>query len=227
MHYHGTPITPVAVLMTLRGKNFCVSHARPDDVERVHSWGQSVMLDNGAWAAFRTATKTNWPAYYVWTDKWLHHNNTWAVIPDIIDGTVEQQDRLLKQWPHGDRGVPVWHLHEPISRLLRLTDKYPRICMGSSQQYLKVMSASWQRRMDEAWNALALRHQRVPWVHMLRGMQCCGKRWPFSSADSTDVAQNHHLKHNTALAMANRWDVVQCPVVWVPRPIFKPLWSVR
>lgn len=33
LHYHGCPITPTAVMLTLAGKLFCVSHARPDQVE--------------------------------------------------------------------------------------------------------------------------------------------------------------------------------------------------
>jgi hypothetical protein len=51
IHYHGTPITPVAVFMTMTGKHFCVSHAHPQDVERAHKIGQSVMLDNGAFSS--------------------------------------------------------------------------------------------------------------------------------------------------------------------------------
>ena len=48
IHYHGTPITPIEVLYTLAGRHFCVSHMRPEDVQRCHNIGQGVMLDNGA-----------------------------------------------------------------------------------------------------------------------------------------------------------------------------------
>lgn len=47
IHYHGTPITPRAVLDTLAGRHFCVSFAAPADVKHCHAIGQSVMLDNG------------------------------------------------------------------------------------------------------------------------------------------------------------------------------------
>ena len=47
IHYHGTPITPIAALYELAGRNFCVSHAAPADVARVHMIWQTVMLDNG------------------------------------------------------------------------------------------------------------------------------------------------------------------------------------
>ncbi|PLU16204.1 MULTISPECIES: hypothetical protein [Sinorhizobium] len=41
IHYHGTPISPVAALLELAGRHFCVSFARPDDVVRCHQIGQS------------------------------------------------------------------------------------------------------------------------------------------------------------------------------------------
>jgi hypothetical protein len=68
--------------------------------------------------------------------------------------------------------------------------------------------------MDAAWDAIAARHRRLPWVHMLRGMQCAGRRWPFASVDSTDIARNHFLPQNTPRSMADRWDCVQCPARW-------------
>jgi hypothetical protein len=32
IHYHGTPITPIKAIETMGGKHFCVSYARPDDL---------------------------------------------------------------------------------------------------------------------------------------------------------------------------------------------------
>ena len=34
IHYHGTPITPQDVLLTLAGRCFCVSHAAPQNVRK-------------------------------------------------------------------------------------------------------------------------------------------------------------------------------------------------
>ncbi len=70
---------------------------------------------------------------------------------------------------------------------------------------------------------------------MLRGMQLAGKRWPFASLDSTDVAQNHNRGHRNggdligeaegqhapethAQRMAAAWDAKQCGAVWTPIP---------
>src|SRR5262245_41180564 len=136
IHYHGTPITPISVLNTLSGRHFCVSHSRPDDAVRVHMIGQSVMLDNGAYSKFTRGEETSWSEYYAWCDRWFEYRTTWAVIPDEIAEGSQAQDHLLREWPHGpNRGAPVWHMNEPIDRLLRLTDSYEKVCIGSTDEY--------------------------------------------------------------------------------------------
>lgn len=217
IHFHGTPITPVTALYELAGRQFCVSHARPGDVARVHQIGQSVMLDNGAYSKWKRGHKTNWPAYYDWCDRWLDYPTTWAVIPDEIDAGSQYQDALLAEWPHGHRGAPVWHMDEPLHRLLKLIDAWPRVCIGSTAEYAVVLSDPWRRRMDETFNKIARHQRRMPWLHMLRGMQLSGREYPFASVDSTDIAQNHNRLQNTPRAMADRWDAIQCPGKWTPQ----------
>jgi hypothetical protein len=218
IHYHGTPISPIAALYELGGRHFCVSHMAPQDVTRCHQIGQSVMLDNGAFSKWKSGKVTNWPAYYEWTDRWLDYPTTWAVIPDVIDAGTQEQDALIREWPHGGRGAPVWHMDEPIRRLQRLTDEWLKVCVGSTEEYRTVLSDAWNRRMDEMWNALAQQHKRLPWLHMLRGMQLSGKHYPFASVDSTDIAQNHHLPHQSPRKMADRWDAAQTPAKWGIQP---------
>ena len=217
INYHGTPITPNAALLSLAGKNFCVSHANPQQVETCHKIGQSVMLDNGAFTAWTQGKPTNWQKYYEWCDKWLDYSTTWAVIPDAIDAGAEVQDELLKQWPHGQRGVPVWHMDEDISRLIKLLDEWPLVCMGSAGAYAKLLTPKWEARMDDAWDQISKRHQRTPRVHMLRGMQMCRLRWPFFSVDSTDVARNHN-RDGRPKGRAEMWDASQCPSKFVIQP---------
>ena len=74
-------------------------------------------------------------------------------------------------------------------------------------------SAEWTRCGTYSFGRFA----RTPPVHMLRGMQCAGMRWPFASVDSTDIARNHARKQNSARAMADRWDAMQCPAKWSAR----------
>jgi hypothetical protein len=96
----------------------------------------------------------------------------------------------VREWPFGHRGAPVWHTGEPIDRLLRLADDWPRVCIGSTDEHWKVGSAIWRARMDEAWKALERRH-RDPVIHMLRGV-AVQNLYPFYSADSSSLGQNSH-----------------------------------
>ena len=212
--------------MELKGRHFCVSHAAPSDVTRCHQIGQSVMLDNGAFSKWRKGYATNWPSYYKWAERWLSYPTTWAVVPDVIDAEEALQDGLLLDWPFHERGAPVWHMNENISRLLRLLDDWPRVCIGSTSVYAVVLSETWRKRMDECWDAIASRHKMTPWVHMLRGMQCCEYEWPFASVDSTDVARNHNRPHNTPTKLADRWDCQQTPGRWWrdEKPKWPRLW---
>jgi 3'-phosphoadenosine 5'-phosphosulfate sulfotransferase (PAPS reductase)/FAD synthetase len=220
IHYHGTPVTPRSKLLELAGRCFCVSFAHPYDVTACHEIGQAVMLDNGAFSFWRTGRPVDWPAYYAWCERWLEYQTTWAVIPDVIDGTVRENDRLLDAWPFGDRGAPVWHMHEPIRRLLRLAGEWPRVCIGSSQEYRSVASPRWHQRMTQAMDALCPNGPAPVWLHMLRGLRLAGSHYPFSSADSTNVARNHAgcktrgIAPRSPRAMAERIDSRQCSSRW-------------
>jgi len=224
MHYHGTPISPRRVLLELGGKNFCVSFAHPNDVLCCHQIGQSVMLDNGAFSLWTRGKSVNWSDYYDWCEKWFDYKTTWAVIPDVIDGDDKDNDMLIARCPLPfHQSAPVWHLHEDIGRMLDFMELgYTRICFGSSGEYMDVGSSKWHHRITQAFNRLS-QTGPIPWIHMLRGMSLSGEQYPFSSVDSTDVARNHNRKQNTALAMANRWDALQCPATWIPQPIQQEL----
>jgi hypothetical protein len=213
IHYHGTPITPREQLLRMAGRHFCVSFARPDDLACCVQIGQSVMFDNGAFSAFTRGEPFNEKGYLAWLDPVLEHPH-WAIIPDVIDGTVEQQRDMVARWPHGTFGAPVWHLGLSLDYLLELADAWPRICFGSTARYWDVGGDAWCARMDEAFNALEKRHRRLPWVHGLRMLGQVGECWPLASADSTNVAQN--FKRNTGCAECNAEtiDRIQCPAKW-------------
>lgn len=219
LHYHGTPITPSAALAEIAGCCFCVSYAAPQNVATAHEIGQSVMLDNGAFSLWRAGRPTDWPGYYTWAKRWLEYPTTWAVIPDVIDGDEDDNDRLLVEWfarsmPH-HKAAPVWHMHEPLDRLRRLCAGYQKVCIGSSGEYATIGTPQWHRRMERAMN-VSCRHE-TPWLHMLRGMALSGSQYPFASVDSTDIARNHNRIQNTPAAMARRWDAIQCPSTWTYR----------
>ncbi|MBN8189503.1 glycosyltransferase [Salipiger thiooxidans] len=225
IHYHGTPISPRAELAKMAGRSFCVSFAAPRDADWCQSHGQSVMWDNGAFSFYTQARETNWPAFYQWLEPRLG-GACWAVVPDVIEGTEAENLALIRQWPHRkDTAGIVWHLHEDISHLLRLTELgFGRVCFGSSGGYWQVGSIAWERRVDEAFNALA-RNGQIPWVHMLRGLAMAGSRWPFASADSVNVGRNFKDTNTCPDAMARRIDAVQCPIQWSARPEQKGLFD--
>lgn len=218
MHYHGTPITPRALLYELGGRNFCVSYADPRDVEVCHRIGQSVMLDNGAYSVWRRGITVDWDAWAEWVKPWLAYRTTWAVLPDSIDGDELTNDLLASRyaWELAGCGrvMPVWHLHESLARLSRQVDSFGWVAFGSSGQYAVIGTEGWTRRVDEAFNTLADDFGCVPWVHMLRGMALSEWDYPFSSVDSTDIARNHKREHNSVRSMADRWDAMQCPARW-------------
>ena len=214
IHYHGTPLTPRTELFKMAGKHFCVSFAHPSDAEWCLTHGQSVMWDNGAFSFYTKGKTTNWEKFYSWLEPRLGHPH-WAVVPDVIDGGIEDNLRLIAEWPHPrDFSAIVWHMGEPIDHMLRLIDLgFAKLCFGSSGAYWQVGSEMWERRADEAFNALEKRGMK-PWVHMLRGLAMCGDRWPFASADSVNVARNFKDGSTCPERMARRIDAVQCPIKW-------------
>jgi hypothetical protein len=217
VHYHGTPISPNTVLRTLEGRYFCVSWARRDQVKIAHELGAGVMLDNGAFSFWRKKGRgrSDWPDYYRWCEKWFRYETTWAVIPDVIDGTVEENDYLVDEWPHGYRGSPVWHLNEPLRRLTQLALEWPRVCIGSSGQYAVIGTPQWHRRMADAMDMLCcFGGKPLTSIHMLRGMGQVDGPYPFASVDSTDIGRNHNRPQNTAAGMAARWASMHSPPRW-------------
>jgi hypothetical protein len=217
IHYHGTPLTPREVLYRLAGRCFCVPFSDPRDIGACREIAQSIMLDNGAFSAWRKGKATDWPGYYAWAEEWLGPAD-WAVIPDVIDGDEQANDGLIAQWPHGHRGAPVWHLHEPYERLQRLVDEWPLVCLGSSGDFAQIGTPAWERRMDTAFNRVAS-GRFVPRLHGLRMLSLSGKRWPLASADSTDIARNHATeRYKSAERRAFEWDIRQTPHTWAERP---------
>lgn len=223
IHYHGTPLTPRSEMQKMAGKHFCVSYAAPADGDWCLTHGQSVMWDNGAYSAFTRGRALNISAFYKWVEPRLGQPH-WAVVPDVIGGDVDEQRALIASWPFSKQlGAPVWHMGMPTDWLLELADVWPRICFGSSDQYWQVGSEAWERRCDEAFNALAKRGP-LPWIHMLRGLALAGDRWPFASADSVNVARNFKTAQVCPERMARRIDAVQNPVKWTVRPTQGEMW---
>jgi len=155
IHYHGTPITPIKALETMGGKHFCVSFARPDSLERCKRLGQSVMLDNGAFSVYTRGIPFDVAGFYRWIEPALGHPH-WAVVPDVIGGTVEQQREMIRTWPfRREFGLPVWHLGMPVDFLFELVDEWGRVCFGSSGEFWHVGSPAWWGRIQASTSSSA------------------------------------------------------------------------
>lgn len=193
IHYHGGPITPetCAYRVWRRGHAF-VSWAEPRQLELAASVCQSFALDNGAFSLWRSGKAVDWPAYYEWCERWLRHPACdWAVIPDVIDGGEADNDELLAEWPHGLRGVPVWHLNESIDRLARLAADWPRIALGSTAEFDVSSPRRCLARLADALPAISDDGVLRVKLHGLRMLNpAIVTRVPLASADSTNVARN-------------------------------------
>jgi hypothetical protein len=195
IHYHGLPMTPAAdMVKAFAGRHGMVSFEHPDQIENAAEVCQSVVLDNGAFSAWKQKKAHDFSGYAAWCDKWLKHPAVdWCVIPDVIDGDEEANDDLLASWPvNGYQSVPVYHLHESLERLERLCDAYPRIALGSSGRWSDPGSKGWWKRMADVM-AACCDEEGAPLIklHGLRMLDpVIFSHLPFASADSCNVARN-------------------------------------
>ncbi len=195
IHYHGTPLTPTAdMVKSFVAKHAMVSFEHPTQMEIAAEICQSIVLDNGAFSAWKQQRPHDFNGYLAWATKWLRHPCVdWCVIPDKIDGTEKENDELLANWPlPSPVSVPVWHLHESLERLERLIIGYPRVALGSSGSFSDPGSNLWWLRMTEAMSVIcdAEGYPKVK-LHGLRMLDPgIFSKLPLASADSCNVARN-------------------------------------
>lgn len=210
--YHGTPFggDRAGVARFLAGRHALIPYPRPEDCAVAFDVCQTVIFDNGAFTAWKQGSPiTDWQGYYDWCEEWYRHPAFgWAIIPDVIDGSEDDNDLLLDEWPGHIEGVPVWHLHESLDRLDRLCS-WPRICLGSSGQYAVPGGKHWFRRMRDAMEVICPDTDGRPRAKLHGLRMACGEytgRFPFASVDSTNVAQNANSYSRFGTYCApNRW----------------------
>lgn len=236
IHYHGTPLTPEsAAASVFAGRHAMVSFAHPEQLPLVAEICQSFTLDNGAFSAWRSGKPINdWLPFRGWIDEWSRHPACdWFLIPDVIDGDERDNDQLVHEFREL-AGVPIWHLHESITRIDRLIDMgFKRIAIGSSGEFAMLKTDRWWHRMAEAMQAFCDSHGK-PYVK-LHGLRMLDPdvftMFPFASADSTNVARNVGLdtrwkgtyaptnKATRGIVLANRIEAYQSAAVWTPHMI--------
>jgi hypothetical protein len=219
IRYHGTPITPdAAAVQILKGRHGLVSFEHPEQVGLVAEVCQSFTLDNGAFSHWRAGKgEVDCEAYAAWVRDWHRHPGfDWCLIPDVIDGSEQDNQRLVKCWMQQNAGiesVPVWHLHESLDWLAKLARMFRRVALGSSGEYSQPGSELWEERMNEAMEVICDGQGRPQVkVHGLRMMDpTLFSRYPFASVDSCNVARNigidaswESFKYGTALRKSVR-----------------------
>lgn len=198
IHYHGMPLSGPSQHWGrfLQGRHAFVSFASPKCLGIVATVCQSFAIDNGAFSTWKRGASMDWAAYRDFIEQWRYHPGfDWCVIPDVIDGTAEDNDKMIEQWTLPRHiSVPVWHLHEPIQRLIWLAGAWPRIAFGSSGEFSKIGTAAWKARMHEAMTAVCGIVGGGRPLCKLHGLRMLNKRltaiYPFASADSTNAAIN-------------------------------------
>lgn len=241
IHYHGLPITPATAAVSAVGAGHAfVSYAHPDQLGLAAEFCQSFAVDNGAFSSWKSGNPVqDWSNYYEWAFECSKIPSCdFAVIPDVIDGTEEDNNKLVRAWPLGKFfGAPVWHMHESLSRLTWLAREFHRVCIGSSGEFSAIGNAAWWNRMSEAMNAVCPNGYPICKLHGLRMLDPdVFTKLPFTSADSTNIGRNVGIDNNwkngnyppptkeaRALVMRQRIEAHNAATRWTKKPIQESL----
>lgn len=200
----GLPLNPMRHLDSLKGGSFCVSYATRQKLGRqldqaIEAVGEDgiLLVDNGAYSHWKKGGAMT-PEYVEGFEAWAEDildrcPQAIAVIPDVIMGSVEENIALLESTGLDlDRAMPIWHMHEPLTYLIALCERFDYVGFGSTAD--KPGSEAWHARIKEAFAAIEAWEAETgeirPRLHMMRA-QAFAHLYPFDSSDSTNVAMNH------------------------------------
>ena len=195
-HYHGSPFggSGINAAQFYAGRHGFVPFPNPGNLGVIADVCQSFALDNGAFTIWRRGDgRIDYDAYVEWVRKWHRHPAfDWAIIPDVIEGSVAENDAWVDRWPKDVRGVPVWHVDEPVERLRRLCDDWHTVALGSAGEYSTPGSGIWWERMKVVMDQITDEQGRPPaQLHGLRMLDPeVFTRLPLASADSVNAARN-------------------------------------
>tara|TARA_Y100000310_G_C20569078_1_gene757054 strand:- start:490 stop:1233 length:744 start_codon:yes stop_codon:yes gene_type:complete len=199
IHYHGGPLGKTKEAHEFfTGRHSLVSFAHTQELEIIAEVSLSFIFDNGAFSVWKKGGTLDRKGYYKWVDDWRKHPGfDWALIPDIIEGSEEENDALISEWPYPTQGVPVWHLNESIERLNRLAHEWPRISLGSTTGMTPGSKKFW-RRIAVAMDTLCdSKGKPICKLHGLRMLDPSIFIYvPFASSDSANAALNSFMYGN-------------------------------
>lgn len=201
-HYHGGPIWggDEVISACYKDGGALISFHRPDQIKKITKLNCSVVLDNGAFSYWKMSKRKNlsvdwdkrWTDYYMFVWGWFDRID-WFIVPDVIEGSEQENDRLISRIPEflKSKAVPVWHSDESIERLIRLCKQFERVAIGCCGPHETIRSKAWFTRMHEVFKSVYFTHGLNVKLHGLRMLDGRAlSKFPFDSADSTNVAIN-------------------------------------
>lgn len=181
----------------MKARHVLIPFERPDDLPVAMECVQTFVADNSAFSRWNAGKgRVDFDAYVAWLHTFYRHPAfEWALIPDIIDGTEDENYRWVRDWLRWGlriKGVPVWHLHESLGYLDWLVSNFEIIALGSSGQWATPGTPAWWSRMSEIRSTICDSEGRPKCkLHGLRMLDPdIFTRLPFHSADSTNAAVN-------------------------------------
>ena len=208
IHYHGTRIAASddQVTRILKSRHACVSYADLSQLSIVQEVCQSWMLDNGAFSFWNSGRTTDWEDYYEFVRDLRDPCCDFWIIPDVIDGTEDQNNKLIENCPLPG-GTPVWHFDESLEKLEYLSGNFDRVCIGTTGG-LNPNSENYWIRLYQALDRITDEQGRISTkLHGLRALHpqiFC--KVPFASADSTAVGRNLSLSSKSIFNNSSTFD---------------------
>jgi hypothetical protein len=93
------------------------------------SWVSKIMLDSGAFSAWRQKTSVDFKSYIEYCKQ--HQNDYDVVIElDVVNDPETSIKNYMIMRKKGLKVIPVWHIAEPFAQLERFADIAPYICIG-------------------------------------------------------------------------------------------------
>jgi len=233
IHYHGTPIGADKrgdKSRFYRGRHLCVSYRHPYDLDVICEVASSFFVDNGAFSFWKSGETVDWDEYMKWIDA-LPRRPDFYIVPDVIDGTEDDNRHLLFRYGRKHGACPVYHLHESLEYLDMLVRQYPIVALGSSGKWTSPGTLDWWGRMAQIMGVIcdSTGKPRTK-IHGLRMLNPdIFTRVPFHSCDSTNAARNNNQLDRFGMyvpvdaparagVIADRIESLNSPAMWVGLP---------
>jgi hypothetical protein len=193
-----------------------VSFMGKTQTELVIKNGNYVWFDNGAFSLWKRLKKLgtlegfdwdkHWTKFYMWLLKHYSQIDKF-LIPDVIEGSEEENDRLINSVPSmfREKAVPVWHTVESIDRFVRLCEEFDTVAIGACGPHEFIMGQACQDRLSLVFDEIYHRRNVPVKIH---GLRMTDNRvvaaFPFYSCDSTSVVQREKYSEGDTPSLKGR-----------------------